>query len=197
MSSCIVCLPPLILKTHRWQSTLSGVNRKFRSSWYGYASTLNVLSISVVYTPWFIWCPAPNPQTSEGTYSACRLFEWTFRIHCLSFLCVLLYPISLIITFTNGNPVTDAPTCHYEAQFSLPAAGLKVCGLVHSLSKALSCFGFWAYFTKLVSIQISKLSHGYVVAHRNVYFLSFSWAPLTGWPGWFKLNYVCTLLFLS
>ena len=103
MSSCIVCLLPLILKTHRWQSTLSGVNSKFRSSWYGYASTLNV-------SPPYLWSilsllylvPSLSlPQMSVGTHCACRLLRvYTERgssesIACRFFVCVCVLSVPI------------------------------------------------------------------------------------------------------
>lgn len=78
MSSCIVRLLPVILKTHRWQSTLSGVNSKFRSCWYGYAFHPECpLHICGPYSLLYM-VPSPAlPQMPIGRHCACQLLEYT------------------------------------------------------------------------------------------------------------------------
>lgn len=127
MSWCIVCLLPVILKTHRWQSTLSGVNRTFRSCWYGYALTLNVSPISVVLQALFCTHPFPPPDDCRDTHCMQTVKMDTQSGSSESIACPLcavcipcpfvcyLYQIPFMITRTNANPMTDAPACCSEA----------------------------------------------------------------------------------
>lgn len=99
----IVCLLSVILKTHRWQSTLRGVNRTFRSSWYGCASTLNVVHTLASLAP-------SHSHMSVGTHAACRLYLWN-PLPVRSCLFVFL------IALTNTNPSWGCQSMLLEGRF--------------------------------------------------------------------------------
>lgn len=116
MSWCIVCLLDT-LKTHRWQSTLSGVNSKFRWSWYWLC--FHPECLVHICGPYSLLYLVPSPfllhvQMSVGTHCACRLVECTHKVNVhnpLPVFSVTYVPIPLMLTFTNANPNTDAQIC--------------------------------------------------------------------------------------